>query len=162
MPADVLWALAVAATPGTARICAAACGPAADLVTLAEALPGADLTGIDGQAHVIAAARGRVRLGQGDMAVLPGVFDLITCAGAIYFPGVTEGLRGWRGALAKAGRVPFTEPVLVREPVSDRVRAFWANDPCVTGLARIRQRIAAASCRILGGPGGTRLPMRWS
>ena len=140
LPADVLWALAVAATLGTARICAAACGPA----------------------HVIAAARGRVRLGQRDMAVLPGVFDLIWCAGAMYFPGVTEGLRGWRGALAKAGRVAFSEPVLVREPVSDRVRAFWANAPCVTGLAGIRQRIAAASCRILGGPGGTRLPMRWS
>ena len=154
LPADVLWALDVAGTLGVARICDAACGPGADLVTLAAALPGAELVGIDGQAHFLAQARGRVpdrvRLVQGEMAALPGVFDLIWCAGAMYFLGVTEGLRGWRGHLSKGGRVAFSEPVFVQDPVSETVRAFWKDDPYVTGMAGIRERIAAAGYRILG------------
>jgi hypothetical protein len=47
-PADVLWALKTAGVPGAVTVLDAACGPGADTVTLADALPDATITGMDG------------------------------------------------------------------------------------------------------------------
>lgn len=154
--ADVHWALSVAGIGGAARVCDAACGPGADTVTLAQALPQASIDAVDMQAHFVQAARERmagfgqrVQVRQGDMTSISGPYDLIWCAGALYFPGVTEGLRLWRGALAPGGRVAFSEPVLLGDAPSDVARAFWAGYPAITGLDGIGARVTAAGFRVM-------------
>ena len=155
-PADLGWALSVAATPAQARIMDAGCGSGADTLTLAKERPRARIEAVDKIAQFVEAAKrrtapfgDRVQVRQGDMAQLDGPYDLIWCAGAIYFLGVTEGLRAWRPALAPGGEVAFSEPCLLPRP-SDAARAFWAEYPQITDVAGIRARVADAGYRVLG------------
>ncbi len=154
--ADLAWALYVAGTPEDARICDAGCGPGADTVGLAKARARARIEAVDAVAHFVAAARDRaapygdrISVRQGDMAVLNGPYDLIWCAGALYFLGVTEGLRRWRPALAPQGRIAFSEACLLPNP-SAAARAFWADYPQITNAQGIRDRVEAAGYRVLG------------
>lgn len=154
---DVHWALYAAAVPEEARIADLACGPGADTRTLAKARPKARIGAVDRVGHFVAEARARVSpygsrvtVREGDMAEVEGPYDFIWCAGGIYFLGVTEGLRLWRRALAPGGRIAFSEPCLMPRP-SAAARAFWADEyPSVTGIEGIRERVAAAGCRVLG------------
>lgn len=155
-PADLGWALSVAATPQLARICDAGCGSGADTVTLAKERPKAQIDAVDTIAQFVAAAQkrvapfgARVQVRQGDMASIDGPYDLIWCAGALYFLGVTEGLSKWRKALAPGGAVAFSEPCLLSRP-SAAARAFWAEYPQITDVAGIRARVGAAGYRVLG------------
>lgn len=155
--ADVDWALDLSGLGGAIAVCDAGCGPGADLETLADRLPEARLTGIDMHEGFAAAAQKRcVRFGTrvaarpGDMAKLEGGYDLIWCAGALYFLGVTEGLRIWRDALAPDGLVAFSEPVLVPGPVPEPARAFWKDYPAITDLSGIKARVSAAGYQTLG------------
>ena len=153
---DVHWALYTAAVAEQVRICDAACGPGADTRTLAIARPKARIEAIDKMAHFVAAARERcaglpadITVREGDMAEIAGPYDLIWCAGALYFLGVTEGLRCWHQALAPGGRIAFSEPCFMADP-SERAREFWAGYPAITDSAGIRARVAAAGYRVLG------------
>ena len=153
---DVDWAIYVAGLPEVVRICDVACGPGSDTRTLARARPKARIEAVDRMPHFVAAARarcadlgGRVQVIEGDMAEITGPYDLIWCAGALYFLGVTEGLGLWRRALAPGGRIAFSEPCLVGKS-SDTVRAFWEEYPAITDIAGIRARVAAAGYHILG------------
>ena len=158
LPADVLWALQVAGTPEGAEICDAGCGSGADAVTLAKARRRARITALDIAPSLVVEARGRlapfgarVRVVQGDMAHLPGQYDLIWCAGAAYFLGVKQALRGWRPALKFGGRVAISHPVYPTMPPSDAARAFWQGEPGdVSDLAGIEAEIAAAGYATLG------------
>lgn len=154
--ADLGWALSVAATPQLARICDAGCGSGADTVTLAKERPKAQIDAVDKIAQFVAAAQkrvapfgARVQVRQGDMASIDGPYDLIWCAGALYFLGVTEGLSKWRSALAPGGAIAFSEPCLLPRP-STAARAFWAEYPHITDVTGIRARVAAAGYRVLG------------
>ncbi|WP_102107790.1 class I SAM-dependent methyltransferase [Oceaniglobus roseus] len=154
-PEDVAWALEVAGTPARARICDAGCGPGADTVTLAQLRPAARIEAVDAVPHFVTEARARltpfadrVTVNEDDMAGIEGPYDLIWCAGALYFLGVTEGLRGWRGALAPGGHVAFSEPCLTGEP-SAAVRAFWADYPALGDLDDIAARVGRAGFRVL-------------
>lgn len=155
-PGDVLWALDIAGTRGAARICDAGCGPGADSEVMAEALPGARIDALDLHAPFAeaTAARctrfgGRVQAWAGPMEDLSGPYDLIWCAGALYFLGVTEGLTLWRKALAPGGRVAFSEPVLLGNAEPEPVRAFWQDYPAITDEAGIVARVEAAGYRHL-------------
>lgn len=144
--ADVHWVLSQVRTP--ARVLDAGCGPGADMLTFAKALPEAEILGMDKNFAAEASARiaefaPRAVACDGDMANPPGAFDLIWCAGALYFLGVTEGLAGWRKALTPKGYIAFSEPVLLDDP-SDGVAEFWAEYPAITDLAGIERRIIAA------------------
>lgn len=144
--ADVHWVLSQ--IPAPSRVLDAGCGPGADLVTFAEALPGAEILGLDIHFADEAAARvdafgDRVQAGAGDMANPPGQFDLIWCVGALYFLGVTEGLTGWRSALASGGHVAFSEPVLL-DATDKAAMAFWEDYPALTDADGIVSRIQAA------------------
>ncbi len=148
-PEDVAWVVARLGLAGPLRIADAGCGSGADSATLARLLPAARIEGVEQLPHLAVEARarcaglGNVTIRQGDMARLARPFDLIWCAGALYFLGVTEGLRGWRAALAPGGAVAFSEPVLLDAP--DRtVRAFWEDYPAITDLAGIAARVRAA------------------
>ena len=149
--ADVHWALDTLGHDGPERVLDAACGPGADLAVLAQALPEAQITGIEKVAHFVDAARARVAdwaprvtVRQGDMRDPEGPFDLIWCTGALYFLGVSEGLRGWRDALAPGGAVVFSEPVLLDTPPDADVAAFWEDYPQITDLDGIVARVNAA------------------
>ncbi|MFD0980708.1 class I SAM-dependent methyltransferase [Tropicimonas aquimaris] len=155
-PEDVLWAIGVAGTHGEARICDAGCGPGADTEALAEYLPEAwidavDLHGPFADATSARCARfgPRVKAWQGSMADLAGPYDLIWCAGALYFLGVTEGLEAFRPMLTRAGRVAFSEPVLLGGAEPRAVQEFWAEYPAITDVAGIAARIATAGYRLL-------------
>lgn len=156
-PADVHWALQAAGVSGAVSVADLACGPGADLVTLADALPEARITGIDKQAHFVDAARtasaafaDRVSIQQGDMAEPGGPYDFIWCAGALYFLGVTEGLSAWRSALKPGGAVAFSEPVLLDGPNPPEAIAFWEADyPRITDLQGIEKRVKDAGYRVV-------------
>jgi len=161
-PADVEWTLSWMAEP--ARVCDAACGPGADLEVLAGALPRAQIDGVDRQAHFIAQARARVaRFGPRvalftqDYAGIRGPYDLIWCAGAVYFIGIETALRTWRAALAPGGHVAFSEPVWLGETPSAAARSFWSEYGGITGAAGIADRVARAgfrtvATRVICGP----------
>ncbi|WP_424986570.1 class I SAM-dependent methyltransferase [Microbulbifer sp. S227A] len=154
-PADVAWAVERLSLAGAAAICDAGCGSGADSATLAGLLPRAQITAIEQLPHLVNEARARcaalhnVTVQRGDMADLAGAYDLIWCAGALYFLGVTEGLRRWRHALTGRGAVAFSEPVLLG-PADDTVAAFWEEYPAITDLDGIVARIDAAEFEVLG------------
>jgi SAM-dependent methyltransferase len=155
-PEDVRWALRVAGTRNDARVADAGCGPGADLVALAEALPEARIEGFDQLAHLVDEARAatapfgaRVTVELADMRDLHGPYDLIWCAGALYFLGVASGLSAWARALATDGRIAFSHPVL-EEDDPPEVAAFWAGEPEVGPRARTEAAIASAGYRVLG------------
>ncbi|TMV09176.1 class I SAM-dependent methyltransferase [Ruegeria sediminis] len=155
-PDDVFWALERIGLYGELNVCDAGCGPGADLETLAEALPQAQLLGIESQPQFVEEAQARcgrfgdrVRVIEGDMADPGGPFDLIWCAGALYFLGVTEGLTAWRNALAPGGWVAFSEPVLLPGSQSAAAREFWEEYPALTEMEGITDRVSKAGYDVI-------------
>ena len=155
MPQDVHWAVERAGLSGALRVCDAGCGPGADTVTLAEALPEAEITGLEKTPHFVTEAQARiarfgarVRVIEGDMAQPGGPYDFIWCAGALYFLGIKAGLDSWRGALAPGGWVAFSEPVKLRDPMSETAQRFWHDYPGLMDLNGIRSEVAKAGYRV--------------
>ncbi|NKX46162.1 class I SAM-dependent methyltransferase [Roseicyclus persicicus] len=153
--ADVAWAAEVAGTPDTARILDAACGPGGDLGALLRAAPKGHVTAIDLHAPFIDAARarwgadGRVTLTVGDMTTPEGPFDLIWCAGAVYFLGIEAALAAWRPRLAPGGAIAFSEPCLFTDAPSAEAIAFWQGYEGLTDAAGIAARVTAAGYETL-------------
>ncbi|MGK7754724.1 MULTISPECIES: class I SAM-dependent methyltransferase [unclassified Roseovarius] len=151
---DVRWALSQLDLPDAPHVIDAACGPGADLVTLAECLPRARIEGIDQLPHLVEEARvatarfTNVTVATGDMAQISGFYDLIWCAGALYFLGVTEGLTLWKRALTTDGAVAFSEPVLAPH-APEAARDFWADYTAISDLDGITARVEAAGYEVL-------------
>ncbi len=136
------------------------CGPGAQTIALASALPDAQITAVDVLPQMVEEAQRRfaqhdliqrVSAVLGDMAEPPveaGSQDLIWCEGAIYNVGVTEGLRAWRPLLKPGGAVAFTEPVWLVDSPPVEVRDWWqAEYPALTNAQGVEQHILAASYR---------------
>lgn len=136
--ADVIWTAQAADLAPDAHVADVACGPGADLVTWADRVPQGFVTGFDRQAHFVEAARDRVAgrdrvaVHQGDMAKLAGQFDLIWCAGAVYFLGLRRALSLWRRHVQPGGHIAVTAPCHFAARPSDRARAFWAGDEALS------------------------------
>ena len=147
---DVAWAAQVAALMPNARICDAACGPGADIPALLDAAPEGHVTAMDKveafvrQAQKAHGSDPRVRIQTGDMAALTGPYDLIWCAGAVYFLGVKEALDLWRPSLAPHGAVAFSQVCWFTESPSDAARAGWADYPAMTNETGLLAQIDAA------------------
>ncbi|WP_417741462.1 class I SAM-dependent methyltransferase [Salipiger sp.] len=154
-PEDVLWALGRLGLSGELRVCDAGCGTGADTVTLARALPEAQVAGVDAVPAFIEAGQARLAdlpnasLQVGDMAELEGPYDLIWSAGAIYFLGVTEGLQAWRGALAPGGVVAFSQGVFLGDDEPQAVRDFWIAEPALPDREGLRAQVAEAGFEVL-------------
>jgi len=154
LPEDVHWALDGLEVGREARILDAGCGPGADLETLAEARPMAQIQGIEQIPHLAGEARERlahftnVEVVTGDMSALSGFYDFIWSAGAIYFLGVTEGLKLWRQSLALGGAIAFSEPVLEVD-APQAAKAFWADYPQITDYAGLQARVEAAGFEVV-------------
>ena len=156
-PEDVLWAIGVAGTRGGVSVLDAACGPGADTVTLATALPEATITAVDwhegfvGQAKGSAAKFGsRVIALRGDMYAQTGPFDLIWCAGAVYFNGVSGALTTWRSQLAPQGCIAFSDAVWLAPERPSVVEDFWTENVDMTDIGGTRARISDAGFTVLG------------
>lgn len=153
--ADVSWAAVQAGLGPGARIADLGCGPGGDIAALLEAAPGAHVTGYEQVAQFADAARSdwagnaRVEIRQDSMADPEGPFDLIWCAGAAYFLGVTEALQGWRAALRPGGCVAFSEICWFTDRPAPRVQAFWAAYPAMSDAAGIDARVRAAGYETL-------------
>lgn len=149
--ADVAWAAGVAGLPDGARILDAASGPGGDIGALLRAAPDCHVTATDLHAPFIEAARARwghnprVNLIVGDMTAPEGPFDLIWCAGAVYFLGIEAALGAWRAALAPGGAIAFSEPCYFTDTPSDGARAFWEGEGVEIGDAAVIARQVAAA-----------------
>ncbi len=149
------WALGLAGVARNARILDAACGPGADIAGLLAHAPEGHVTAMDAHAAFVEQAKvlhgndPRVSLRVGDMADPDGPYDLIWCAGALYFLGVTEGLKGWARALTPGGHVAFSEAVWLTETPTAELRTFWEQYPALTDVEGVETRIAAAGYRVL-------------
>ena len=155
--ADVAWAVEVAGLAPEARVLDAACGPGGDIGALLRAVPQGHVTAIDLHAPFIDDARTRwghdprVTLQVGDMTAPEGPFDLIWCAGAVYFLGIEAALSAWRDRLAPGGAIAFSEPAYFTDTPSAGAVAFWAGEGVEIGTeATIATRVAAAGYDTLG------------
>ncbi len=149
-PEDVAWAAAAAGLARDARICDAGSGAGGDVAALLAAAPEGHVTAVDSHAPFIEAlsarfaADPRVTGTVGDMGALPGRYDFIWSAGAVYFLGVSEALTTWAGALIPGGAVAFSEPCLFATDPSPEAVAFWEGYPDLTDARGIAERVAAA------------------
>lgn len=155
-PQDVLWALDLLFGP-PGRILDAACGPGADTLTLAEHCPDAQIEARDLQPHFVEAARAltqphedRVICETGDMFEAQGPFDLIWCAGAMYFAGVTEGLKRFSGQLADGGHIAFSEPLKPGRDAPREAHVFWEEYPQIMTREEILMAISDAGYSMIG------------
>jgi trans-aconitate methyltransferase len=155
--ADIAWATALAGIGPKAQLADVGCGPGADIAALLEAAPQGQVTALDKTSHFIDEARarwqddGRVTLLKADMAAIRNRYDMIWCAGAIYFLGTTEALTAWRKSLTKGGVVAFTEMCWFTDLPSDVPKELWSRDyPGMTNDAGIRARVEAAGYEVLG------------
>jgi len=132
---DVAFALSLAAPGPGAVICDAGAGPGGDIAALLAGAPDAALVAVDRHPGFVGTMRARfadeprVTVVQADMANLANLaaapFDLIWCAGALYFLGIGPGLAAFGQALRPGGVVAFSEPChFVPEP-SQAARDFW-------------------------------------
>lgn len=149
---SLLKVLEIADVPPLGRVLDAACGSGADSETLSRALPNAELLGVDKQDAFITAARARglnADFKVGDMLWAEGDFDLIWCAGAVYFFGVETVLQAWRNRLRAGGKVAFSEVVWMGQ-ASPEAKAFWAEGfPQMDSKNGLTARIEAGGFRVL-------------
>ncbi len=149
---SLLNVLEIADPPPLGRVLDAACGSGADSETLLRALPGLEIVGIDKQEAFISAAKARglkADFRVGDMLWPEGGFDLIWCAGAVYFFGLETVLEAWRGHLFPHGKVAFSEVVWRGQP-SAEARDFWAEAyPAMDTESGLHTRIEAAGFKVI-------------
>ncbi|UWR23786.1 trans-aconitate 2-methyltransferase [Sulfitobacter sp. S190] len=155
LPADVAWAAEVAHLPSTARMADVACGPGADIGALLRAAPDGDVTALDKTGPFVQAARerwagdSRVTVLRADMARVMNRYDLIWCAGAVYFMGVQQALTAWRKALHPGGAIAFSEACWFTDTPSPRAKALWQQYPAMTDQAGINAHIAQAGYEVI-------------
>ncbi|NJN51014.1 MAG: class I SAM-dependent methyltransferase [Gammaproteobacteria bacterium] len=163
---STLRALALAqgaGVPAAARILDIGCGPGAQTVDLANALPHAQIEAVDahppflGEAQRRVDAAGladRVGLSLGDMrnlAFAPASFDVLWCEGAVYVMGVAAALGAWRALLKPGGIIAFTDCVWLHSDVPADLRAWWlANYASMTDIDGCRDQVAQCGYRIVG------------
>ena len=155
--ADVAWATSLLKLPRLARMADVACGPGGDIAALLEAAPEGHVTALDATAHFVQAARdawrgdGRVTVLKADMKAIANPYDLIWCAGAVYFMGVDKALKSWRKSLVPQGAIAFSEACWFTDTPSPRARALWAREyPAMTNVEGVSAQIEAAGYEVLG------------
>lgn len=156
-PADVAWAAGLLELSANARIADVACGPGGDIASLLEAAPEGHVTALDKTPHFVEAARKtwggdpRVTVLKADMKVIANPYDLIWCAGAVYFMGVEVALRAWRKSLRPQGAIAFSEACWFTDAPSDRAKTLWGKEKTnMTDEAGITAQITAAGYRVIG------------
>ena len=161
--ADTLRALSMVPCPDVRNVLDLGCGPGAQTLVLAEALPSASIVALDLTPLMVAEASrrcteagldGRVQVRRGDMlsAVAPPASqDLVWCEGAIYFAGVEHALRTWKPLLTATGTVAFTEPVWIHHSPPDDIVGWWRDEyPAMTDEEGVRAAVRSAGFDTIG------------
>ena len=149
------FALKIVGAGGSERILDAGCGTGADIDGLLAWAPKGHVTAVESYAPFIAqiakryANDPRVLAKAGDMAAEVGPFDLIWCAGALYFLGLQNGLQTFRTKLAKGGALIFTHPAYFTDTPSGTARAFWEGEGDVVTSDAVCAAVRAAEFDIL-------------
>lgn len=131
---SMVRALDGADLPPDSAMADAGCGVGADIAGLLQHAPNGTVHAVDTHAPFIDvlkqryAGDPRVTAAATDMAALTGPYDLIWCAGALYFLGLVPGLAAMRQALAPGGVLVFSEPVVHSDTPSPAVTAFWEGE----------------------------------
>lgn len=155
LPDDVRWAVDQADAHDAARVFDAGCGAGADIPALLEACPDATILAVDTHGAFVRrvadrfAETGRVDAQESRMETVDGPFDFVWCAGAIYFLGVTEGLRAFAPKLGKGAAVAFSEPVWTVDDPPEGARENWADYPSMTDLPGLEARVAKAGFEVV-------------
>lgn len=158
-PDDVAFAVGLAGLPQKAVIADVGCGPGGDIAALLAAAPDGLVVGLDlhqpfvDQARARFAAHPKVTVRAGDMADLASdaaaPFDMIWCAGALYFQGLEAGLAAFRSALKPNGVLAFSEPCFFTDDPSSAARDFWQGH-ATRQAADIQSETQGAGYDILG------------
>lgn len=139
-----------------------ACGPGGQTLDLANLLPGARITALDGYEPFLrqletrardAGVLDRISIVHGDMARLPyppQSFDLIWCEGAAYIIGFETALAAWKPLLRPGGVLALTEPVWLKADPPAPVRACWEEYPAMEDVASARRRALEHGYEIAG------------
>lgn len=148
--------------PASPDILDIACGPGGQTLDLAELLPGARITALDGHGPFLrdleararqAGVLNRITIVRGDMARLPyppASFDGIWCEGAAYILGFDAALAAWKPLLRPGGVLALSEPVWLRSDAPAPVRACWAEYPAMEDVASARRRAREHGYQIAG------------
>lgn len=155
--ADVAWATSFLDLPRRARMADVACGPGGDIAALLAAAPEGHVTALDATPHFVQAARetwtddGRVTVLKADMKAIANPYDLIWCAGAVYFMGVEKALKSWRKSLLSGGAIAFSEACWFTDTRSERANTLWDREyPTMSDTNGITAQIEAAGYEVLG------------
>lgn len=148
--------------PSDANILDIGCGPGAQTVVIAEALPEARITAIDAHEPYLkqlqdraksVACDTRISAQRHDMSQLPftpGSFDLVWAEGSAYIMGVSHALRTWRPLLQNGGYIALTELVwLTKNPPAKASEFFTMEYPDMTTPDKIVSIIAEAGYQTL-------------
>lgn len=150
------------ARQGRLRVLDLGCGPGAQTMNVAAALPAAHVVAIDLHAPYLqeldrrsrsVALVDRVAPVRADLHRLPvraAAWDLVWCEGAAYIIGVAAALADWRNLLRSGGRLAFTDAVWLTDAPPPAARAFWSEYPDMTSLETRRRQLADAGWRLLG------------
>ncbi len=153
--AITLRALKMTNTPTQAHVLDIGCGTGHHTLTLASALPGAHVTGLDAhQTYLdelksgIAAKNlsGRVEAVLGDMHSPPfsdSAFDLLWCEAAVYVMGFERALARWRQLLRDGGYLALSDLVWLSDERPQQAIDYWASYPDMTTIGERQTQIAA-------------------
>ena len=130
------------------------CGPGAQTLVLARALPGASIVAIDNHRPYLeelelrarsAGLNDRILTRQCDMRSLPygpADFDLIWAEGSAYNMGIADALTQWRPLLKPGGYLAFTELVWLTASPPDAAAEFFSNEyPAMTASENIAELV---------------------
>ncbi len=161
--ADTLRALSLVPNNDIKRALDLGCGPGAQTLVLAEALPEADILALDLAPQMVVEARrrcvdaglgDRVQVREGDLLAprVPAASqDLIWCEGAIYIAGIETALSTWKPLLAASGAVAFTEPIWTHPSPPDELTAWWREEyPAITDESGVRAKVSSVGFETVG------------
>ncbi len=154
---DLDRALAFAEIPRGARVLDAGCGPGADVEGLLAHAPEGSVLAVDPHLPFVEQVRARyagdrrVRAEAIGMEDAVGPFDLVWCAGALYFLGLDAGLPVLRSKLGPGGVLAFSHPCWFVEAPSEDALAFWQGEGVsLSDTAGVLGAVAAAGFEVLG------------
>ena len=148
--------------PESPRVLDVGCGPGAQTLAIAEALPGALITAVDfhepylEQLRARAGSKGfsnRIETVAGDMSALPfppESFDVVWAEGSAYVMGIANALRAWKPLLRKVAYLGFSELVWLTDDRPADAAAFFGQEyPAMSDPAGIAAEIADAGYGLL-------------